>query len=364
MFFTSRRTRQRVSRTGSREAQRRRLHRDRRLTLEPLEERQLLAVDLVSAVSDPSLIGNTGNGYSDSMAAALSSDGRYVAFSSYATNLVAGDTNGYGDVFVKDMATGVTTRVSTDATGVQADGDSYQAGISADGRYVVFLSEATNLVADDTNGYGDVFVKDLVSGTVVRATTDANGVEADSSSYEASVSDDGRYVAFLSYASNLSAADTNTYTDAFVKDLQSGAIVCASANSAGVVADTGVYSVVLSGDGRYVAFASETALVGSETGLRNVYVKDLQTGETTLASAGVEDNCAADLGDISADGRYVAYQKREFWPDGDETEVAGTFVVDRATGVATLVPDSNDVFGEATLSNDGRYVVYEDDNYV
>ena len=121
----------------------------------------------------------------------ISADGRFIAFDSGATTLVSGDTNGFSDIFVKDTQTGAVTRVTVDASGVQANNDSTLPSISGDGRYVAFVSDASNLVPNDTNGVSDVFVHDLQAGTTVRASVNANG-----SSFESSISLDGRFVVF------------------------------------------------------------------------------------------------------------------------------------------------------------------------
>src|SRR5262249_44994888 len=129
----------------------------------------------LASSSSPTPVSLIGNG--DSEISSMSADGRYVAFYSSASNLVPGDTNGSADVFVKDLLTGSVVRASTDAAGAQANFDSYSPTLSADGRYVAFYSSASNLVPGDTNGSADVFVKDLLTGSVVRASTDAAGAQ-------------------------------------------------------------------------------------------------------------------------------------------------------------------------------------------
>jgi Tol biopolymer transport system component len=146
-----------------------------------------------------------------------------VAFVSDATNLVANDTNGSTDVFVHDRQTGTTTRVSVDSAGVEGNGISNFPSISSDGRYVALESDADNLVADDNNGSADVFVHDLQTGTATRVSVDSAGVEGNGNSNAPSISADGRSVAFESDADNLVAGDTNTAPDIFVDDLQAGA---------------------------------------------------------------------------------------------------------------------------------------------
>ncbi len=152
----------------------------------------------------------------------LSGTGRYVVFSSSATNLVPGDTNGCADIFVRDRVAGTTERVSLSSSGAQGDADSSYGGISADGRYVVFSSSATNLVPDDTNARTDVFVRDRVANTTVRVSVSSTGVEGDDHSGSSSISADGRYVAFASDATNLVTGDINLHEDVFVRDLIAG----------------------------------------------------------------------------------------------------------------------------------------------
>lgn len=156
----------------------------------------------------------------DASAPSISSDGRYIAFDASAQNLVPGDTNQAQDVFVHDMLTGQTTRVSLDGAGNQADdsSDLLSAGpqISADGRYVTFESAATDLVAGDTNAVADVFVHDLQTGTTTRASVDGAGGQADGASSEPAVDGDGSVVAFLSSATDLVPGDTNGVSDSFV----------------------------------------------------------------------------------------------------------------------------------------------------
>ena len=200
-------------------AAKRRGRRDVQTALERLEDRSLLTVDLVST-GLPTVFGN-----SDSFQPSISSDGRYVAFYSDASNLVSGDTNGTGDVFVKDLLTGTITRVSTDAANAQANSSSTESSISSDGRYVAFRSNASNLVTGDTNGTYDVFVKDLLTGTITRVSTDAANAQANSTSFDPSISSDGRYVAFYSTASNLSPDDGRYNSDVFRVSLQTPDLV-------------------------------------------------------------------------------------------------------------------------------------------
>jgi hypothetical protein len=248
--------------------------------VELLEDRTVPTIQAVS-VADPNLLSWHAGRSSYTTNSAMSQEGRYIVFSSEAPNLVLDDTNSLADIFLRDMETGTTTRISTDANGAQANGHSKVAVISADGRYVAFLSDATNLVENDTNGVTDVFVKDLQTGAIVRASTDSAGNQANADSgwswytYSSpdgngmqvnangsymqtlSLSADGRFVAFSSNASNLVGGDGNGKRDVFVKDLQTGLTVLASSTATGGQAQADSHSVALSANGRYVAFDNE-----------------------------------------------------------------------------------------------------------
>src|SRR5437867_3098602 len=165
--------------------------------------RQTGTTERVSVASD----GTEGN--AASAGATLSADGRFVAFHSAATNLVAGDTNGTNDVFVHDRQTGITERVSVASDGTQGNKASSDPALSADGRFVAFHSTASNLVAGDTNGATDVFVDDRQTGTTARVSAAAVGTEGNAASAGAALSADGRLVAFHSSATNLVAGDAN-----------------------------------------------------------------------------------------------------------------------------------------------------------
>ena len=260
----------------------------------------------VSTASD----GTQANG--DSKAPSISADGRYVAFQSDASNLVTGDTNSQEDIFVHDLQTGTTVRVSTASDGTQANGDSQAPSISADGRYTAFQSDASNLVSGDTNGQWDIFVHDRQTGTTARVSTASDGTEANSRSWWPSISADGRYVAFGSHARNLVSGDTNGRWDIFVHDMQAGTTARVSIASDGTQAKQDSYTPSISVDGRYVAFQSQARnLVSGDTnGAWDIFVHDLQTGTTarvSTASDGTEANGHSQGASISADGCYVAF---------------------------------------------------------
>ena len=218
----------------------------------------------------------------------ISADGGFVAFSSDATNLVPGDTNVRLDIFVRDRQLGTTERVSVDSAGLESNGHSQLPCISSDGRYVVFGSSAGNLVAGDTNATSDIFLRDRQLGTTERVNVSSAGAQANSISgdYRPAISADGRFVAFQSRASNLVPGDTNSVADAFVRDRQLGTTERVSVSTAGAEGDAGCQYVAISSDGRYVAFDSlATDLAGADTnGVQDVFVRDRQLGVTECVS--------------------------------------------------------------------------------
>src|SRR4028119_266801 len=175
--------------------------------------------------------GNLGN--SDSNSPSISADGRFLAFTSGASNIVSGDSNSSRDIFVRDRLTNTTTRVSFDSAGNQANSNSGGASISADGRFVAFTSDASNIVPGDTNSNRDIFVRDRLTNTTTRASVDSAGNQGNSNSFGASISADGRFVAFESLASNIVPGDTNSNRDIFVRDRLTNTTTRASVDSAG-----------------------------------------------------------------------------------------------------------------------------------
>ena len=345
----------------------------------------LLALILTPAGSVRAMPGNTtrvsvatggGQANSGSFDPSISADGRYVAFVSAATNLVSGDTNGAWDIFVHDRQTGQTTRVSVATGGGQANLDSLDPSISADGRYVAFVSAATNLVSGDTNNFQDIFVHDRQTGQTTRVSVASDGTQANGHSYAPSISADGRYVAFASLASNLVSGDTNGAWDVFVHDRQTGETTRVSVASDGTQAIGFFFgsSPSISADGRYVAFDSwATNLVSGDTNDKpDVFVHDRQTGQTTrvsVSSDGTQANNGAIYPSISADGRYVAFESNSTnLVSGDTNSVTDIFVHDRQTGQTTRVSVSSDGTqanggpgwsgNPSSISADGRYVAF------
>ncbi|TYL88730.1 hypothetical protein FXB40_37695 [Bradyrhizobium rifense] len=254
--------------------------------------------------------GVQANGLSSS--GVLSPDGHRLLFSSFASNLVPGDTNNSYDAFIKDLGTGVITRVSTSSSGAELNGGLSGSQIRWNANQLFFTSDATNASAGDNNGATDLFVKDLTTGIVSRISDVADGVQANGSTKAFSVSHDGTKVAFWSDASNLVAGDTNGVADLFVKDLKTGIITRVSTTSDGSQTDSGVfasqYAPSFSADDSKLAFMSLSGdlVPGDTNGGRDIFIKDLVTGAVTRVST-------------AADGSQGIYQN----PDGNFTYPGG-----------------------------------------
>ena len=319
----------------------------------------------------------------DAYAVGLSANGRFVLINAQATDLVPGDTNERWDVFVHDRSHGTTTRASVSTGGAQARatrdpwGGSTAGGISASGRYVVFQSDAPNLVAGDTNRVADVFVHDFGSGVTTRVSVGGHG-QANGASAFSTISANGRFVAFQSAASNLVAHDTNRSVDVFVRDLATGKTSRVSVSSRRLQARGLSESTepALSANGRYVAFESSAAnLVRGDTNrLADVFVHDRRTGRTervSVTSKGKQGgadrtNNGSNAPSISADGRYVAFHSADSnLVPGDTNRTFDIFVHNRKTGRTTRVSVSSagrqangESLGGLSFSADGHYVAF------
>ena len=335
-----------------------------------VRDTQTGVMSLASAKQDGTVGDNA------SIKPAISADGQYVAFASLASNLVADDTGGYWDIFVKELQTGLITRVSTSSSGVQGNNHSESViGISADGRFVVFKSDASNLVGDDNNSTSDIFIKDRLTNETTRVSVSSAGDEANSLSMHPAVSGGGDFAVFRSIADNLATPYADGW-HVFVHDVQTGLTGRVSSSSAGAPADATSDWPVINASGRFVAFTSRaTNLVPDHTGLFNdVLVKDLVTNSTTLVST----NTNGDQGDnhsnsyttsvpsISADGRYVVFESSAAnLVNVDDNAALDIFVKDRytnqtarlSTSSAGLQAGGNSM--NPALSTDGRFVVFE-----
>lgn len=291
----------------------------------------------------------------------ISGDGRYVTFTSDASNLVPGDTNGTVDIFVYDRFTRRTTRVSVASNGSEANGGGVFSSISPDGRFVAFQSDADNLVPGDTNGFPDVFLHDRVRHTTIRVSVDSNGNQGNGVSAlpdgQSLVSAYGRDVAFVSTADNLVPGDTNSTGDIFVRDIGRGITSRASVATGGGQADgpNGSFQSSISANGRFVAFYSDAPNLGVPRDITKVFVRDRKSNTTAMVSP------ADDLGyspiEISANGRFAAFT-------GSQGNRA-LFVRDLRTNAIyepdlTLSSDPapQDITFNYSISGDGRWIAF------
>ena len=245
----------------------------------------------------------------------MSGDGRLVAFASAADNLVSSDTNGATDAFVRDLKAGSTGIASMGKGPIvtQANEASHDAVVSGDGRFVAFDSVASNLVADDTNNAEDVFVRDLKSGTNDLVSVDSYEGQLTADSLVPSISDDGRYVAFETTAST-DLIDANGLSDIYLRDRLAGTTTLVSVNTSSLITagDGPSFDPAISGDGTHVVFTSSaTNLVSGDTnGKTDVFELDLTTNTLTrvsVATGGGQLNGNSALPAVSTDGRYVAF---------------------------------------------------------
>ena len=297
---------------------------------------------------------------------ALTADGRLIAFSSDASNLVGGDTNGTTDIFVRNRISGTTRRVNLTSAGRQANGRSFGSAISANGRYVAFASVATNLVPGDTNGSQDIFVRDLEALTTRRVSIRTGGGQANTDSFGPAISANGRFVTFSSEATNLVPGDGNATSDVFVHDLVTSVTERVSVGAGGIEAEPGSFSFgsELSADGRYVSFQSgaRNLVAGDTNGATDVFVRDRQRDVTTrvvLAPSGGPTDPGSVGATLSPTGRFVAVSSLGSFE---------AFIVDRRSGRARLlsVPLDGVSNGFTTsfplaVSGDGRLVIFQSD---
>jgi hypothetical protein len=319
-----------------------------------------------------SVAANGGAANQDSRNPAVSADGRYVAFESNASNLVAQDGNGAQvDIFVRDLQTGVTSLVSVPASGTSGgNGFSANPGISSDGRYIVFDSVASNLVASDSNGATrDIFVRDRQAGTTTLVSRATNGTSSSNNeSFRARISADGTHVAFFSLASDLVANDGNSLYDIFVRDLQAATTTRVSVAANGGDSNGSSDTPAISADGRFVAFVSWASNLGAPSAVNayNVYVRDTEAGITELASYASDNVSALASGasspTISDDGRYVAFDAMGAALPQDDNGFNDSYVRDRQKHATMLISQGYNgtpaVAGAIfpVISGDGRFL--------
>ncbi|MBI2901224.1 MAG: PD40 domain-containing protein, partial [Planctomycetes bacterium] len=315
-------------------------------------------------------LGAEPNG--NSYGARMSADGRYVAFESVASNLVELDTNTWADVFVYDIGANTVERVSVDTNEVEPNNKSFTPSISANGRYVAFSSNASDLVASDTNGATDVFVRDRLLGTTELVSVDSNEIQGNIFSKMPSISADGRYVAFSSSSNNLVVGDTNSTFDIFVRDRLLGTTELVSVDSNEIQDYYPSYRPSISADGRYVAFDTQSILESSvpSHAYYNVYLRD-RLGTTTVRISAPFVAGAVPFGNsieatISADGRFVAFTSvtGNLVPEYDGNSDWDVFLRDVSGGSTKLISISttgtsgNAYSSYQAISPDGRFVAF------
>ncbi len=328
------------------------------------------------SVNTNGLAGNDG-----SAAPQLSASGRYVAFSSRASDLVSGDTNFSGDIFRRDTVAGITVLVSVNQTG-SGSGNSVSEDprLTPDGRYVAFESYASNLATNLTGGYYNIFLRDLSNSAPELISVGAGGAAPNGDSADESLSDDGRFVAFESYANNLGPADSGAVLDVYVRDRLTGTNILCSVNTNGTGGGDGEsFDVILSANGRFIVFESTAGnlVTGDTNGTTDIFAYDTTLGTLQLVSVtagGRTGNGASFLqynrlnSSMTPDGRYVAFQSTASDLVGNDGNGAGQdiFVRDLVAGTTALVSVNCSATGsgdgdsyDPTLSADGRFVAFE-----
>lgn len=339
----------------------------RKTAAEPLAPSAVGSTSLVSVSSTEAVGDGESNGPS------ISNDGRYVAFASIATNLVNGDTNGKWDVFVRDRQAGTTERVSVAANGAQGNSDSWEPHISADGRYIAFTSTADNLIPGSGSG-SNIYIKDRTNGHIELISALVTGGISCCSRGPA-VSDDGRFVAYFSGNGDIVTGDTNGKFDVFRRDRSTQQTHRVSIGPGGVQGNDNSWGPVgISGDGNQVFFAASASnLVPNDTnGALDVFVHDVSLSQTTrisVASNGAEGdlNQNSPGGDPSANGQLIAFtSEATTLVPGDTNNSSDVFVRNRQSGTTNRVSvkSNGDQInsarsGSTAISPDGRFVVFD-----
>jgi Tol biopolymer transport system component len=326
-----------------------------------LKNTQTGALTLISADAN----GTPANSNSDHPD--ISGDGRYVVFQSYAANLAAGDKNNDSDVFLKDTQTGALQLISG-VSGKAGDSGSGAPEISADGRWIVFQSQASNFAADDLNGSSDIFLADRQTGQLTLISRNAQNVAGNQGSSEPSLSANGEFAAFTSEADNLVAGDKNVSPDVFVKNIATGTVILASAAAQGQSAQGRSDSPALSADGAKIvfrSFASDLLANTKNDGFSDIYVKDLKSGALLMVNQALDGgaaNGAAWVPAISPDGKYVAFvSDASNLVAGDNNGVADVFVRNLATGETVRLDGPTGATGDSAspaFSGDGSVLAF------
>jgi Tol biopolymer transport system component len=300
----------------------------------------------------------------------ISFDGKRIAFSSQATNLVQGDENGERDAFLRNRALGTTRRISNGLLGHESNGPSRDTAIAGEGRFVAFWSAGANLVIGDTNNRGDIFVYDRQTQVITRESITTGGAEANGTSLNPSISADGRFVAFESLATNLVPGDTNGVMDVFIRDRDLRITVRASVSHLdGEQGNGASIQPSMSTDGRWVAFTSSASnLVAlDQNGADDVFIHDRVTDETirvSVDSGGIEGNGASNEPHIGGDGgQYIVFKtEASNLSNLDDNGEADIYMHDRRARTTILVSIGND--GSIGNSGSNNPVITEDGQYV
>ncbi|MBI3818313.1 MAG: PD40 domain-containing protein [Planctomycetes bacterium] len=320
-----------------------------------------------------SLANTGGEGNDDSSFPSISADGRFVVFESHATNLVANDQNHARDIFVRDRLLGTTERVSVATDGTEANGASAFPRISVDGRFVVFQSAASNLVAGDTNQKTDIFVRDRLLSLTTRASVSSLGDEADADCARGSITTDGNLVVFESAAGNLSANDQNQSSDIFVHNFATGQTTRVSVSSGGIEGDGSSFEAQISPPGKYVIFSSAaTNLVdGGPAAFVSIYLRNLDDGSTkqmNRAWDGSQVNSDCFHPGMSYDGRFITFSSfATNLVDDDTNGREDVFIYDRTfdhTSRVSVAADGTQMNGFSSypgLAGDGSFVSFMSD---
>ena len=297
----------------------------------------------------------------------ISADGRYIAFDSSSTNLVKDDTNNVRDIFLRDTLLNTTTRISVASDGSEGNGYSFYPIISGNGRYVLFSSRATNLVTGDTNDALDIFVHDIQTGVTERVSVASDGSQANADSYfydaERAISYDGRYAVFTSDATNLVTSDTNAQTDVFWHDRATGKTEVVSVAADGTQANNFTFYPSVSDDGCRIAFESYASnLVNNDTNNSDdafMHDRCLNTTERISVDGLDQQTEGAFEPEISPDGRYVAFGPISTYWFG--TAIAVRDTLNHETVRISNAPDgkpASDGSGHASFSGDGKFIVF------
>jgi Tol biopolymer transport system component len=314
--------------------------------------------------------GAVGNG--TSAGPEITPDGRFVVFESSASNLIPGGTT-VRQVYLRDLQTGALELISQNTTGGNGNNVSYQAHVSADARYVSFTSAATDLVAGDTNGFDDIFVRDRTAGTTTRVSLGAGGVQADNSSFQSRISGDGAFVLFESRATNLVAGDTNSMSDGFLWVRATGVVERVTLSSTGGELSGSPNGrnepTSLSDNGQFIVFQTDfgvaNAVPDDTNSSQDVFLRDRTAGTTTRLSVnpgtGEQGNNHSLFPFISRDGSTVVFTSfASNLVSGDTNGVADVFLLKRNVSPFTIqrITNGDADSQQSTVSSDGRYVAF------